>query len=129
MSKKISSDIKETIANYIKYDNHIREQESKIKKIKKERDILSNDILNYMINNKLSSSDIRVGDSKLRYHENKSMSSLNQKYIKQKLEEYFLEKHSNMGEQKCIAIANSVYDYIISSRKYKKKIILKRIFN
>jgi uncharacterized protein YyaL (SSP411 family) len=118
---------KQDVIDYIKYDKHIKDQEKILREHKKKRSALETNILNYMVKNKLSNSDIKAGTSKLRYQENKTKTGLNQKFLKSKLEEYFLEKHSNLGEEKCLNIANDIYNYIENGRIYKTKLVLKRI--
>ena len=129
MSGKINKEIKDLISKYIKYDNYIKDEEAKIRKIKKERESCGNNILDFIINNNINNTDIRVGNSKLRYHENKIMTPLSQGFIKKQIHEYFVEKHPNMNEEKVNNISKDIYNFIITSRKQKKKIVLKRIFN
>ena len=123
----IGNYFKKDIVNYIKCDDYIKTQEKKLREYRKKRTELENTIVDYMFKNNINKSDIKVGDSKLRYHENKTKTNLNQNFIKNKLKEYFLEKHSNLGESKCIGIADDIYNYIENSRIYNKKIVLKRI--
>ena len=128
MSIKISSDIKQTIKNYVKYDDYIKDQEKKIRKLKKERDNLSTNIIDFMINQNYKNTDIRVGDSRISCHENKSLTSLNQHFIKNKINSFFIEKHPEIIS-KNKSISTELFNYIINSRKQNKKIALKRIFN
>ena len=128
MSMKISSDIKQTIKNYVKYDDYIKDQEKKIRKLKKERDNLSTDIIDFMINENYKNTDIRVGDSRISCQENKSLTSLNQNFIKNQINIFFVEKHPEIIS-KNKNISTELFNYIINSRKQNKKIALKRIFN
>ena len=93
MSNKISLDIKDSIKNYVKYDDYIKEQEKKLRKLKKERDSFSNDIINFMIQGNNRNTDIKIGQSKIICQENKTMSSLNQNFIKSSIRNFFIEKY------------------------------------
>ena len=108
-------------------DNYIKQGEKEIREYRKKRSKLESDIIDYIVNNKINKSDIKIGNSKLRYHENKTKCSFNKTFIKKNLEEYFLEKHSNLGKEKCENLANDIYTYLENSRTFKIKLGLKRI--
>merc|ERR1711981_1263790 len=105
-----------------------REQEKKLRKLKKDRDSFSNDIINFMIQGSNRNTDIKIGQSKITCQENKTMSSLNQGFIKSSIHNFFIEKYPNILRQKK-DIPDEIFNYILNSRKQTKKIILKRIFN
>ena len=125
----MNSDLLNNIKKYVKYDNYIREEEKKLKNIKKKRDEYSEKILNNIIKNKLSDNDIRVGNSKITCKESKNLTTLNQKFIKENIRNYFKEHYTKMSDVDQEKISNDIFEYILNSRKITKKLSLKRIFN
>ena len=125
----INSNFKQNIIKYVNLDDKIREKEHELRKLRKYKESTSTDIIDYIIKNKIYESDIKIGNSKLRYQETKTKTGLGLNVIKMKLRDYFKDKYHHLGNEKCEKFADDIFNYISNSRKTKTKIVLKRIFN
>ena len=60
--------------------------------------------------------------------QNKKSDGLNQKFIKNALEQYFINSYSDrLSKERCIEKANELYEYILSLRKTRIHSSLKQI--
>lgn len=116
---------KELLEKYIYYDNYIFEQDNKLKKIKKKREELKNQIIKYLDDNNINK--IQFNNNDLCYKENKIYSSINQEFLKKNINLYFQNNHSNIKENIKNKISEDLFNFLIKSRKQEKKITLKRI--
>ena len=90
--------LKAKIKEFIQYDDYINIQNKKIKNIKKKRDDLDKEIINYLTKKNLTKQNIKLENSKIICKESKSYSSLNQNFLKKHLKCYFSENYTNMSE-------------------------------
>ena len=119
--------LKAKIKEFIKYNDYINIQNKKIKNIKKKRDDLDKEIINYLTKKNLTKQNIKLENSKIICKESKSYSSLNQNFLKKHLKCYFSENYTNMSELSIKNLVEEILDYILKSRSQKTKISLKRM--
>jgi len=119
--------LKAKIKEFIQYDDYINIQNKKIKNIKKKRDDLDKEIINYLTKKNLTKQNIKLENSKIICKESKSYSSLNQNFLKKHLKCYFSENYTNMSELSIKNLVEEILDYILKSRSQKTKISLKRM--
>ena len=120
-------DLKSKIKEFIEYDNYINNQNKKLKNIKKKRDNLDKEIVNYLEKKNLTKQNIKIENSKIICKETKTYSSLNQNFLKKNLKSYFDENHKNMSDSATNNLVEAILNYILKSRTEKTKISLKRI--
>lgn len=120
-------DIKAKIKEFIEYDNYINNQNKKLKNIKKKKDDLDREIVNYLEKKNLTKQNIKIENSKIICKESKTYSTLNQNFIKKNLRSYFNENHKNMSDSAINNLVEAILNYILKSRTEKTKISLKRI--
>ena len=120
-------DIKAKIKEFIEYDNYINIQNKKLKNIKKKKDDLDREIVNYLEKKNLTKQNIKIENSKIICKESKTYSTLNQNFIKKNLKSYFNENHKNMSDSTTNNLVEAILNYILKSRTEKTKISLKRI--
>lgn len=120
-------DIKAKIKEFIEYDNYINIQNKKLKNIKKKKDDLDREIVNYLEKKNLTKQNIKIENSKIICKESKTYSTLNQNFIKKNLRSYFNENHKNMSDSAINNLVEAILNYILKSRTEKTKISLKRI--
>ena len=134
MSKN-HTNIRNIIHEFIKLDQVIKEKEISIKKFEKERNIrdlkenkskLENYIKNFFIENNINKK-IKIGNDILKLDITQKKESLSQKFIKNALENYFIEKYPNQKKDRCIEKANEIFNSILDLRKTKEISSLKRL--
>lgn len=127
--------IKNIIHEFIKLDQVIKEKELSIKNFEKEMNIknlkenklkLENFIKNFFIENKINNK-VKIGNDILKLDISQKKESLSQKFIKNALENYFIEKYPNQKKNKCIEKANEIFNSILDLRKTKEISSLKRL--
>ena len=73
----MNSELSTYVQKYVKYDDYIKKEEDKLKQFKKQKELYSKKILENMVENKISQSDIKIGNSKIFCKEHKTMTSIN----------------------------------------------------
>ena len=122
MSKK-ESNITLDVKNYIKYDDTIKNIEKKLKEYRKQRDVYSSNIIDFILdNNKV----LKIGDILLKSKETNSMTPLTQSFIKSSIKDYFTIYYNSMSIEDIDKLSDNILNHIIISRKTNKKLILKR---
>uniref|UniRef100_A0A6C0EL33 Uncharacterized protein n=1 Tax=viral metagenome TaxID=1070528 RepID=A0A6C0EL33_9ZZZZ len=122
MSKK-ESNITADVKNYIKYDDTIKNIEKKLREYRKQRDLYSSNIIDFILdNNKV----LKVGNDLLKSKETNTMSPLSQSFIKSSIKDYFTINYNSMSEEDVDKLSNDILNHISISRKTNKKLILKR---
>lgn len=110
---------KENLKDYIQNLVEIEKEEEKYKnilaKIKTEKDILSENIMNFMDKNNIKDKDIIFGDKKIKYISTKVQSSITKKLIFERLK-VFLKSEE---------VANNATNFIYSERDNNLKYSLK----
>ena len=122
MSKK-ESNITADVKNYIKYDDTIKNIEKKLREYRKQRDLYSSNIIDFILdNNKV----LKVGNDLIKSKETNTMSPLSQSFIKSSIKDYFTINYNSMSEEDVDKLSNDILNHISISRKTNKKLILKR---
>tara|TARA_Y100001980_G_C14526268_1_gene301786 strand:- start:1147 stop:1488 length:342 start_codon:yes stop_codon:yes gene_type:complete len=107
------------IKSYITLDNDIQELNERIKKLKNEKIILLNNIINYIENNELENVTIKINNGQLNYIIYKQPQLLTYKFLKQCFDLFFKDK----------IITNNLIDFIKKSREIRYSKELKRTYN
>ena len=109
------------------YDDELKKYAEKSKKIRDEKDKVSQSILEHVtIPDNVSNKDmpqysIDSMNTKVLWHQSTTYESLNYKFLKTCLQDYFQDKH---GEPS--VITDDILQHIRSKRKKETKIVLKR---
>lgn len=110
---------KNILKEYIEKLVEIEKEETKYKNIfnnlKKDKDTLNNNIINYLEKNSITDKDIIFGNKKIKYSLMKTQDNITKKLILERLKKYF------NNEIKAIEITN----YIYSDRNSNQKPIIK----
>ena len=119
--------MEQSIVQWVLYDNKIKEYAEKSKKIRQEKDKMSQSILDNLKipegteKHALPQYSIDSLNTKVLCHKSISYESLNYRFLKECLQDYFQGKH---GEPS--VITDDILQHIRSKRKTDTKIILKR---
>ncbi len=111
-----SQELKDSIINWLKFDNEIKEMQKLIKLKRKEKKEVTNNIVEVMRNNDIECFDAG-GEGKLIYTKNKSRAPLSKKHLLTSLGTYF--NGDNDG-------ATKLANYILSTREERIKETIKR---
>jgi hypothetical protein len=106
----------ENVKKWITIDDNVYKMEQEIRRLKKERNMLNNGILNFMKNYKIE--DLKTNNGKLEYHVKHGKKGLSAKKIHENLLQYF---------QKDKDKADEIYKYLQDNRVEIDKEVLKRI--
>lgn len=114
---------KDNIKQWVELDNASNRYKIKMDELKKkkeefdmERNKVGDNILSFMENNKLEDNEIIISDGKIKYQQSKSSTSISQKFIIERLKEYFKDEEK----------AKEVTQFIYSGREVSYTPVLKR---
>ena len=114
---------KDNIKQWVELDNASNRYKIKMDELKKkkeefdmERNKVGDNILSFMENNKLEDNEIVISDGKIKYQQSKSSTSISQKFIIERLKEYFKDEEK----------AKEVTQFIYSGREISYTPVLKR---
>ena len=114
---------KDNIKQCVELDNAYNRYKIKMDELKKkkeefdmERNKVGDNILSFMENNKLEDNEIVISDGKIKYQQSKSSTSISQKFIIERLKEYFKDEEK----------AKEVTQFIYSGREVSYTPVLKR---
>lgn len=114
---------KDNIKQWVELDNASNRYKIKMDELKKkkeefdmERNKVGDNILSFMENNKLEDNEIVISDGKIKYQQSKSSTSISQKFIIERLKEYFKDEEK----------AKEVTQFIYSGREVSYTPVLKR---
>ena len=119
MSKKeLSEEFVENIKVWLTLDDKIRETNTVLKELKKEKKKLHENVLNYMDTNNIT--ELKAGNGKLKYSVSKTKEPLKYDLIESGLMTYF-----NNDAKKVTSICNCIFD----NRKIIERTRVKRTFS
>ena len=118
ISKINDQNIKDTMIEYIKYDNYICEKDSKLKEMKGKRTILEGKIVEYMKYNKTS--NISIGKYSFQNKSYKSKEGLSLKLLNKSIESFCNSRKLQKS------VAKDLVNYINKYRKETIKYSLKK---
>ena len=110
---------KNNIKTYITLDNNIEELNKEIKKLKNEKNILHNEIINYIQDNNLENVTININNSKLNLITYKQQHILTYKFLKDCFDLFFTDN----------TISNNLINFIKNNREIRYSKELKRTYN
>tara|TARA_B100001094_G_C18098199_1_gene754212 strand:+ start:651 stop:1046 length:396 start_codon:yes stop_codon:yes gene_type:complete len=129
MSNKIDTrSLGQKIDKYITLSNEIKRIDKASRDLKKNKSDIEDSIINILEKNDLTNKEFIKGNFKISMQQNKKSDGLNQKFIKNALEQYFINSYSDrLSKERCIEKANELYEYILSLRKTRIHSSLKQI--
>ena len=108
-----------TIKKWVHLDNNYKKISNDLKKIRDEKNILNNEIIDYFNTNNLKFPSINISDGKLNFSHVKQGNLLTYKFLEGCLNEYF-----NNDET-----VTEIIDFIKKKRVYSEQTVIKRIYN
>ena len=85
-------------------------------------------LINLIEKNKLTEREFIKGNFKIRYESHEKKDGLNQKFLKNSLEQYFITSYSDkLSDKRCIEKAEEIFNYILSLRKSRVYPSLKQL--
>lgn len=129
MSNKIDTrSLGVNIDKYIKLSNEIKRIDKVSRELKKSKTDIEDSIINILEKNDLTDKEFIKGNFKISLQQNKKSDGLNQKFIKNALEQYFVNSYSDrLSKERCIQKANELFEYVLSLRKTRIHSSLKQI--
>ena len=119
----LDSNIQDKLKKWVEIDNSIRQRRDQTNKLYEQRKKLEENILSYAKSKNLDNLVININDGKLRFTNKTMPFTITQKFLKDKITEYFQKARQNpsikVNEETC-------YNYIMSQREIKKQFELKR---
>jgi len=109
----------EEIKKWVNLDSQLKELNDKVRDIRGERNELSDNIMNFVDDNNLSSSTIKISDGKLKFTTNKQTSPLTLSFLEKCLMELF-NNEENVGK---------IMEHIKEKREVKYNSDIKRFYN
>ena len=118
--------INNLIINWVKYDLQLKENNDIIKNIRKKRNDLENNIINYLVENKLTDKIFQITDIKtsIEYTKVKEYENITYKYLEKSLQNFF--KDNSIQNKRDDEIINDILVYIKKNRNINEKEILKK---
>ena len=118
--------LNKSIVKWIKYDDNIKKYNNDIKEIRTKKNDLENDIINHLINNKLTDNIYQITDinTKIELNTTKEYENISYKYLLDCFLGFF--KNNSIQGKSTIDISNDLLNYIKENRHVKKKEFLKR---
>jgi hypothetical protein len=114
-----NSNFEKKIQEWVSLDNEIKELNDRMKFIKDQKNIVSKHILNYVEENNMNNSNIKIGDEKIKFVRINTCQSVTFKYLEQCLREIIKN-----DEQ-----VKKIIGYIKQRREVKQQIEIKRFNN
>lgn len=118
-----NSENKNTFENKIKdwvlLDNKIHNLNEELKNLKERKDLLNNDINNYMNTNNLTNNTIKINNGYLKLTQTKNTQTLTFKYLENCLKEIIKNEEQ----------VNTIINYIKNKREITYNTSLKRYYN
>lgn len=129
MSNKIDTrSLGLNIDKYIKLSNEIKRIDKVSRELKKSKTDIEDSIINILEKNDLTDKEFIKGNFKISLQQNKKSDGLNQKFIKNALEQYFVNSYSDkLSKERCLQKANELFEYVLSLRKTRIHSSLKQI--
>ena len=135
-----------SVVQWVLYDNKLKEYAEKSKKLRQERDIVSQNIIDSLAIPGLGGPGTGGGpegsgepellvlpqysieslNTKVLCHQSKTYDSLNYRFLTECLKDYFKDKLDVHGQSETDSITADILQHIRSKRKITTKIILKR---
>jgi len=132
-----------SVVQWVLYDNKLKEYAEKSKKLRQERDTVSQNIIDSIAipdpgsgpegsgtegsgELVLPQYSIESLNTKVLCHQSKTYDSLNYRFLTECLKDYFKDKLDVHGQSETDAITADILQHIRSKRKITTKIILKR---
>lgn len=109
--------IETNVKEWVKYDNHIKEYESKIKLLKEKRNSFEENIYQYALQNNKPNLSIKINDGNLKFIKQNIQQPLTFKFLESCLLEKFNKKD-----------AESIIHFIKEKRTIKENISIKRFY-
>ena len=119
----LDSDIEKKIKNWLEVDNAIRKRRDETKKLYDTRNNLESVILSYAKKKNLDNAIININDGKLRFTNKTVPFSITQKFLKDKITDFFQKARQNPTIK---VNEETLYSYIMSQREIKKQFELRR---
>lgn len=83
------SEFADKIKEWVQMDNRVKQLNDEMKRIRSDRNELSDTIIQYANSNNLEHAVIQISDGKLKFQNTRVPQALTLKFVKQCLEEYF----------------------------------------
>ena len=109
----------ENIKLWVKYDNEYKEQQERLKKLREQRNLLENNIIEHINDNNLKNATIQITDGILKFGQTKTSSPLTFKYIEECLNDIISDKEQ----------ITNIINYIKEKRVYKNTENIRRLYN
>ena len=129
MSNKIDiRSLGQNMEKYISLSSEIKRLDKLSRDLKKNKSDIEETIINQLENNKLTNKEFIKGNFKISLQQSKKSDGLNQKFVKNAIEQYFINSYSDrLSEKRCIEKANELFEYVLSLRKTRTHSSLKQI--
>ena len=113
----------ENILKWVQYDNKIKEQQNILKLLKEKKELINNDIINYIVVNNLSDKSIQIKNSnvELKYNTSNNYEGITYKYLEKCFDLFFKEKNIELD-------STELLNYIKNNRQITTKENIKRNF-
>lgn len=129
MSNKINiQSLSSIMEKYINLTNEIKNLDKKSRDLKKEKSTIEEQIISVIEEKKLTKKEFIKGNVKISYELNEKKDSINQKFLKNALSQYFNNTYyGRLSPERCERKANELFEYILSLRKTKSCSSLKQL--
>jgi|TARA_B110000977_G_C10993615_1_gene460935 hypothetical protein len=129
MSNKIDThSLSKIMEKYIRLTNNIKDLDKQSRELKKDKTNTEELLINLIEKNKLTEREFIKGNFKIRYESHEKKDGLNQKFLKNSLEQYFITSYSDkLSDKRCIEKAEEIFNYILSLRKSRVYPSLKQL--
>ena len=123
------STINNSILQWITYDDNIKKNNNNIKVLRDKKNQIENDIINYLITNKMENNTFKITDieDSIEYTTIKTYENINYKYLSKCFFDFF-NKYSTENKS-TEELSNELLNYIKNNRSINNKEILKRTIN
>lgn len=111
--------IEEKVKRWVVLDNNSRKYYDEIKKMREEKNILCNDLVNYFEEKKVKFPNINISDGKLNLAQTNVANPITLKFLEKCFNEYFDDESDS----------NDLLDFIKNKRIYNKSTYIKRVYN
>jgi hypothetical protein len=122
----LNNDMINKIQKWVTIDNTLREKRDKMKGLYDKKNQLESDIMQYANKNKLDNAVFNISDGKLRFTQKTLPFTISQKFLKEKIIEYFTLCQNNSSIK---ISSDNLFNYIMSKREILKKFEIKRDLN